>query len=453
MQSLSRPFRILFALAAIASVAAFTPRALAQETVLYSFNDTTGNVPFTGVTLDKNGNVYGTTASGGNLSGNCSSNGCGVVYEIVHSADGTWSDRTIYDFAGGSTDGAFPDGLLTFDSRGHIFGTTAYGGSGSCNQGEYPGCGTVFELVHNPTGGWTESVIYNFQGGNDGAWPTSSVTFDAQGNMYGTTSLGGGTAPCITSSEPTGCGTVFELSPNGSGGWTESIIYSFKGGMDGLEPSSGVTFDGAGVFFGLTGGGGFSCAQYLSGETCGTVFKLRHTATGWVKSTPYRFKGGSDGFTPLGNLVVDASGNLYGGTYFGGISSPKFGNGTVFELTPNGSGGWNESVLYRMTGLEDGGYVANGVVLDAAGNIYGIAFGGGTSGQDAGGGTAFKLSLGSGGWTETTLAAFPGGTGGQLSYGGPALNASGNVYGTLISGGATSTLCPDGCGVVFEVTP
>ena len=433
--------------AAVFSLAQFTS---AQETVLYSFNNSTGSVPFTGVTLDKSGNVYGTTASGGNLSSTCGTNGCGVVYEIVHNSDGTWSNRTLYSFVGGSTDGAFPDGLLTFDSHGHIFGTTYYGGNGSCTQGQYPGCGTVFELVHNSTGGWTESVIYHFQGGSDGAYPAANVTFDAQGNMYGTTTFGGIAAQCIASNVPTGCGTVFKLSPNGSGGWSEGVIYAFTGGMDGITPGSGVTFAGAGVLFGVTGGGGLSCAQYLKGADCGTVFKLRQTSTGWVKSTPYRFKGGTDGFGPLGNLVVDASGNLYGGTNLGGVTTLSFGNGTVFELSPNGSGGWNEEILYRFTGLEDGGYPA-GVVFDAVGNLYGLTFGGGTSSQDAGGGTAFELSPGSSGWTETTLASFQTEVDGELSYGGAALDSSGNVYGTLTHGGAVTYPCPYGCGVVFEV--
>jgi len=433
-----------------AAVVSFTQFTSAQETVLYSFNDGTGSVPFTGVTLDKNGNVYGTTASGGNLS-LCLTNGCGVVYEIVHNSDGTWTDRTLYSFAGGSTDGAFPDGLLTIDSRGRIFGTTYYGGNGtSCTQGEYPGCGTVFELVHNSTG-WTESVIYNFQGGNDGSWPAANVTFDAQGNLYGTTTFGGSTTSCVTYTAPTGCGTVFKLFPNGSGGWSESVIYSFQGGMDGINPGSGVTFDGAGILVGVTGGGGFSCAQYLKGTDCGTVFKLRSTPTGWVKSTPYRFRGGTDGFAPLGNLVIDADGNLYGGTYFGGITSLGFGNGTIFELTPNGTGGWNEQVLYRFTGLEDGGYPSASVVFDTAGNLYGLTFAGGTSGQDAGGGTAFKLSPSSSGWTETTLASFQTQDGGQLSYGGATLDSSGNLYGTLTHGGTQTYPCPYGCGVVFEV--
>jgi uncharacterized repeat protein (TIGR03803 family) len=440
----------LLCFAAMLFAHAGAPYALAQDTVLYSFNNTTGNVPFVGVTLDKNGNVYGTTAVGGNLS-ICLNNGCGVAYEIVHNSDGTWTNRTLYTFVGGPSDGAFPDGTLTFDSRGHIFGTTYYGGNGPCDQGEFSGCGTVFELVHNPTGGWSESVIYHFQGGTDGAWPASNVILDAQGNLYGTTSFGGISTPCVTFTAPTGCGTVFELSPNGSGGWTESVLYSFKGGMDGVNPYAGVTFNGAGTLFGTTGGGGFSCGQYLQGSECGTVFKLRQTPTGWVKSTPYRFKGGTDGFEPDGSLVVDASGNLFGATYFGGLSSIVFGNGTVFELTPNGSGGWTESVLYRFTGLLDGGYPSAGVVLDAAGNVYGIAFAGGTSGQDAGGGTAFKLTPTSTGWSETTLASFQTQNGGELSYGGATLDSSGNLYGTMTHGGTSTYPCPDGCGVVFEV--
>lgn len=448
-------FACLFAL--IAAVGPFGTRSLAQESVLYNFADTTGNGPEAGVILDKNGNLYGTTPIGGNLSV-CNS-GCGVVYEIVHNSDGTWTNSTLYEFAGGTADGASPLSALVFDSRGHLFGTTIYGGTGSCNQGAAPGCGTVFELVRNSTGGgWTEKMIYSFQGGSDGAYPAASLTFDSQGNVYGTTTVGGmNLHPCGQFNLPPGCGTVFELSPNSDGSWSESVLYSFKGDLDGalaaVIPSNGLILDGAGNLFGTTSGGGSAPCEQLTGIECGTIFRLHRTSTGWVKYTLYRFQGGTDGFRPKGNLALDAAGNLYGTTYYGGTTNPAHGNGTVYELTPGASGGWSETVIYRFTGLLDGANPEAGVTFDAGGNMYGLAGGGGTTSLDTGGGTVFELSPSSSEWTETTLATFQSQAGGEFPYGGVALNSSGNLFGTLWGGGAVTTLCPSGCGVVFEVTP
>ena len=445
--------QLLSLFAAIALTQIYAPTVIAQETVLYSFVGTTGNVPQSGVILDKNGNLYGTTPIGGNLA-ICDGNGCGLVFEIVHKSDGTWSERNIYSFTGGPSDGASPYSTLVFDSHGHLFGMTYYGGTGSCSIGQFPGCGTIFELVHTPGGGWTESVIYNFQGGNDGAYPQANLILDARGNLYGTTSVGGGSTACLLSNTPYGCGTVFQLSPNADGTWSESVLYRFQGGLDGAEPFGGVIFDGLGSLYGTTGGGGFPCEQYLNGSNCGTVYKLRQTSTGWVKSTPYRFKGGTDGFSPEGSLILDASGNLYGTTYFGGITSPKFGNGVVFELSPAVGNTWTENVIYRFTGFLDGGYPTAGVVFDTHGNLFALPFGGGSNGQDAGGGTVDELTpSASGEWTETTIFAFPGGAGGELPIGGLAIDADGNLYGTAAFGGASSAHCPSGCGVVFEATP
>jgi uncharacterized repeat protein (TIGR03803 family) len=426
--------------------------ALAQETVLYNFVGTTGNFPDAGVILDHNGNPYGTTPIGGNL-GICGGNGCGAVFEIVHNPDSTWSERNVYAFTGGPADGASPYSQLVFDSYGHIFGMTYYGGSGSCAIGQFPGCGTVFELTHTATG-WTEQVLYSFQGGIDGAYPQASLILDARGNLYGTTTVGGGSTACVLSGTPYGCGTVFELSPNGDGSWSENVLYRFQSSPDGAEPGGGLVLDGQGSLYGTTGGGGLNCQQYLKGDDCGTVFKLRQTSPGnWVKSTLYRFKGGTDGFVPTGNLTLDSSGNLYGTTYFGGITSPPFGNGTVYELSPAAGNTWTENVLYRFTGFLDGGYPTGGVVFDTHGNLFALPNGGGSNGQDAGGGTVDELTPGASGWTETTLFAFPGGTQGELPYGGLAIDANGNLYGTAPYGGASSGHCSQGCGIVFEVTP
>ena len=446
--------QLLFLLAGIVLTQIIASTALAQETVLYSFKNTTdGNFPYSGVILDNQGNLYGTTVDGGNLA-TCDGNGCGEVFEIHHNSDGTWSDRSLYAFAGGPGDGAASWSTVMSDSRGHLFGTTYYGGNGTCSIGQYPGCGVVYELTHSSTGGWTENVLYNFQGGTDGAYPQTPLVMDNLGNLYGTTTEGGGSSVCLQGTTPLGCGTVFELSPSSGGGWTETVLWRFQGNFDGAYPGGGVLLDGAGSVYGTAGGGGSpSCRQYFKdSQDCGLVYKLRHSATGWVRSTPYRFQGGTDGWLPLGELVMDASGNLYGTTDLGGITSPPFGNGTVYELTPSG-GGWMESVLYRFTGFLDGGYPIEGVTFDASGNMFGLVNGGGTNSQDGGGGTLYELTPSAGGWTETTIVSFQTQTGGQLPEGKLVRDSSGNLYGAAPYGGAVSTNCSGGCGVVFEATP
>ncbi len=271
---------VLLCVAGILFAQASAPFALAQETVLYSFANTTdGNFPYSGVILDKQGNLYGTTVDGGNLA-TCGGNGCGEVFEIHHNSDGTWSDRSLYAFAGPSGDGAAPWSTLLSDSRGHLFGMTYYGGNGACSIGQYPGCGVVYELTHSASGGWTESVLYNFQGGTDGAYPQATLVMDNLGNLYGTTSVGGGSSVCLLGTTPAGCGTVFELSPSSGGSWIETVLYRFQGNFDGASPSGGVMLDGAGSLYGVTGGGGSnSCRQYFKdGQDCGLVYKLRHSA-------------------------------------------------------------------------------------------------------------------------------------------------------------------------------
>ncbi len=420
------------------------PFAIAQETMLYSFSGTTGMSPGGGVIRDKEGNLYGTAASGG-------SSNAGVIFELARNSDGTWTESTLYEF-GGAPDGAYPGAPLVFDSNGNLFGTTASGGMGSCSLGSL-GCGNVFKLIRNSTGrGWTEQVIYNFSGGSDGVVPASKLVFDGQGNLYGTTFQGGMSSACIPDYGYPGCGTVFELSPNTDGSWSESIVYRFQGGLDGMFPSA-VTPDGSTDLVGVSQGG-LSCNEYVSDLGCGTIFRLHRTSSGWVKSTPYRFKGGMAGFSPEGRLAVDASGAVYGTTQNGGVETTPEGYGTVFLLTPLPAGSWTGSVLYRFTGLLDGCYPTEGVTLDSAGNVYGEAIGCGssTAGSDPGG-TVFKLTPSSGAWIETTLASFQDQATGQQPLGGVTLDSKGNLYGTLSIGGTDTDTCPIGCGTVFEVAP
>jgi uncharacterized repeat protein (TIGR03803 family) len=224
--------------------------------------------PSGSLVMDGAGNLYGTTVYGGGSTA-CSSfspGGCGVIWKLA--SDGKLT--MLYQFAGGA-DGALPEAGVIWDAAGNLYGTTTWGGVDSCSSGDFVGCGVVFKLAPSPDGTWTESVLYSFTGGADGANPTAGVIFDAAGNLYGTTGSGGGTSAC-----PDGCGTVFKLAPNVDGTWTETVLYSFKGGVDGNGPEAGLVMDPDGNLYGTTASGGSSSA---CPGGCGTVFKLAPNPT------------------------------------------------------------------------------------------------------------------------------------------------------------------------------
>jgi uncharacterized repeat protein (TIGR03803 family) len=214
------------------------------EQVLHNFNYDAGDggYPQSRLLLDVAGNLYGTTLAGG-------ANYGGTVFELTRSAGG-WTEQILYSFAGGS----YPASGLIFDNAGNLYGTTNGGGT-------YNG-GTVFELTPTAGGGWTEQVLHNFGNGTDGVGPLAGLIFDAAGNLYGTTKVGG-TYTCYTG----GCGTVFELTPTAGGGWTEQVLHSFGSGTDGFWPTWGsLVFDAAGNLYGTTDAGGT--------YSWGTVFEL-----------------------------------------------------------------------------------------------------------------------------------------------------------------------------------
>jgi hypothetical protein len=331
------------------------------------FNDTNGSLPIGKLTEDSAGNLYGVTAHGGNFTSSlCSQNyGCGTVYELSPVAGGGWKNTLLYTF-GGEADGGLPLAGLTIDSAGNLYGTTWEGGSCSFTDG----CGVVFELS-NSGGGWKYQVIYTFQGLPDGYSPMSTLTLDKAGNVYGTTSAGGKYYG----------GTVFEVSP-GTGGWTEKLIYEFSSGTNnqGNNPEGGVIFDAAGNLYGTTMGGG-NYGGICSNGGCGTVFELSSNGSGgWTKSLIFRFNG-PDGYVPAGDFVSDSSGNLYGITMAGGKLHPVCGSsgcGVVYELARNGGSGWSEKVLLDLPNTVGGFY--SGPAIDAAGNLYASVYTGG-SGQ------------------------------------------------------------------------
>jgi uncharacterized repeat protein (TIGR03803 family) len=323
------------------------------RTDLYSFlGGSDGSGPRAGVIFDNAGNLYGVTSAGG--SGNS-----GTVFELTPDQHGGWTETILYSFTGGG-DGAAPDSILIFDEAGNLYGTTASGGSG--------GNGIVFELSPEPSGRWRKKVLHAFKGRLDGALPPAGVIFDAAGNLYGTTSLGG----------RFGLGTVFELSPAKAGNWKETILHSFSGVPDGSNPAAGLVRSG-GILYGTTYSGGSSTCGAVGG--CGTVFQLAPADGKWTETIIHSFQG-SDGIESLATPVFDQAGNLYGTTFEGG-SGPCGVCGTAFELTPTGSD-WEETVLHNFGSKSgDAGTPASGVILSKSGKIFGTTVLGGNNNAGA----------------------------------------------------------------------
>jgi uncharacterized repeat protein (TIGR03803 family) len=357
---------------------------------------------------------------------------------------GSWARKSdkVYAFQG-SPDGVEPGGSLVSDGAGNFYGTTTGGGLSICGESA-PFCGTVFKVTLDQNGNLNETVIYEFQGGTDGASPSGSLIFDAAGNLYGTT-VTGGNDDCEE-----GCGTVFKLSPTKKGTWTETVIYRFVGGADAEEPGVGVVFDAAGNLYGAAGGG---CIE----ECNGTVFELSPSKSGtWTETLLYTFMGGSDGGFPSA-LVLDAAGNLYGTTASGGITqSPCGGCGTVFELSPSENGSWTKNVLYSFNDGLDGGFPSSGVTFDSAGNLFGETFDGGSFAcPESGCGVVYELTPESGSWKFSVEHTFNGvdGSKGSQPSGGLAFDSSGNLYGTTGGGGDLACDNGNGCGTIFELSP
>jgi uncharacterized repeat protein (TIGR03803 family) len=326
--------------------------------------------------------------------------------------------KTLHRFTGGK-DGAAPFANLIFDSAGNLYGTTCWGGA--------HGFGTVFRLAPNADGRWTEKVIHHFTGGKDGGQPYAGLIFDQSGNLYGTTTRGGANDN----------GTVFQLTPNRNGGWTESLLHSFDhDGKDGIQPLAGLIFDPTGKLYGTTSGGGTN--------DCGTVFQLAPNGyRSWTERVLYSFCSGtgSDGLEPYSALLLDPVGNLYGTTSRGLGGNPY---GIVFELTPNLDGSWTENVLHVFNG-PDGGDPQAGLTFDGVGNLYGTTFQGGAFGN----GTAFRLTpTGDGNWTESVLHSFNRDhTDGAQPWAGLSFDLAGNLYGTTEYGGSVRH------GAVFKLEP
>lgn len=340
------------------------------------------------------------------------------------------TEKILVNFTINYSPASSPSGGLISDAAGNLYGVTTGGGKGDGGLGY----GTVFELSPTANGGWKPKSLYQFQVGTDGQGPIGGLIMDSAGNLFGTTQYGG-THVCTDNYDKFSCGTVFELSPNGSGGWSEKVIYNFSQKV-GYAPISSLVMDAAGNLYGTTAGGG----QGLSG---GTVFELRRTGTEWTGRVLHYFSQSGDGRGPSSPLILDAAGNLYGETVVGGQSN---GGGTVFELAKTASG-WKEEILFSFdtdgsgaSGLEPNG----GLILDSAGNLYGVTIYGGIG---SGYGTVFQLTPTSGGiWNETVLYNFQPDQYGRCNPGaGLVMDSAGNLYGTTSFGGS------DANGTLFEL--
>jgi uncharacterized repeat protein (TIGR03803 family) len=321
-----------------------------QESVLYSFTCYyDGKNPYGGVTFDDNADMFGTTVSGGS-GGTCGSTGCGAAWELHGSAEtvlhsftggsdgfgpgggvvmdrknnlygttpdggqyysgviyqlrqrnGSWSERVIHAFNGGSEGGTGSLGRLLIDRHGNLYGVTETGGAHSA--------GTAYKLSH-AGGKWQLTTLYAFKGTPDCGSPYGGLIADRRGNLYGTTYYGGAN----------GLGCVFELK-NSNGSYEERVVYSFAGGNDGSSPTTTLLLVGKRTLYGTTSAGGSSC-------DCGTVFKL-NAKTG-AESVVHAFTGGVDGAYPYYGLLRESNGHLIGTTVAGGTQN----QGVVFEITP-----------------------------------------------------------------------------------------------------------------------
>jgi uncharacterized repeat protein (TIGR03803 family) len=336
------------------------------ESILYRFHGKDGSEP-QGPLLEDKGALYGVTLIGG-ASGN------GTVFKLAPKVWG-YTFTALHSF-NGAGDGSQPSGGLIADQSGSLYGTTQFFGSKKS--------GTVFKLTPTKSG-YAFSVIYTFHGGNDGAYPLAGLIADTAGALYGTTS-GGGTGKQ---------GTVFKLTPTRTG-YAERIVYSFQGGSDGSGPAAALLAGANGSFYGTTLGGGIvACYTYA----CGTVFALMPAGSGYTERVLYRFRGGNDGAEPAATLVGGAGGTLYGTTLRGGGTDsvcPNYpqpsGCGTVFTLTPSGSS-YAETVLYPFQGGAGGSLPYAGLTADGTGAVYGATYSGGDSACGRGGpcGTVFRV--------------------------------------------------------------
>ena len=396
------------AVAGLMLAAMFMLTAVATQAQTYSVihnfaGGQDGATPMAGLTFDRAGNLYGTAAYGGTVGGACGASGCGTVFRLAKRNSG-WVFSPLYSFAGG-TDGANPEANVNIGSDGSLYGSTYLGG-GPCDG---DGCGTIFNLKPPASAcksalcPWTETLVHKFTG-PDGIGPVGTVIFDQGGNLFGATTSGGFRNG----------GAIFELLPMG-GGWTVKVLYSSYG-----YPKGGLILDDSGNLYG---------PAFTAGNGYGSVYQMVPSGSSWITTDLYDFNYGSDGGYPWAGLIFDPAGNLYGSTCSGGSGN----GGTVFQLAFSG-GSWVLNTLYSFAGPDNGRLVVGPVgslVMDHAGALYGTTLADGVHGY----GSVFKLTPGGDGWTFTSLHDFTGGSDGGYPYSYLVFDAKGNLYGTASVGG------------------
>jgi hypothetical protein len=385
--------------------------------VLHNFGSgTDGSIPAGPLTLDGNGNLYGGTGAGGGLG--CEGYGCGTIFKLTREASGRWSEEALHDFANNG-DGAAPENNLVLDRSWNLYGTL--NGAGVAQ-------GAIFELKY-ASGLWTLSLIYQHQEFSPG------LLLDMTGDLIG--SIGPGNL---------GDGAVGKLSPTAKG-WTYKQLYSFcspKGGCpNGDEPDEPLSWDTRGNLYGTTVFGGNGSPKCPGNLGCGVAFQMTPDSDGsWTYHVMHRFANfPTDGQYPSG-LVVDASGNAYGVTGYGGAHK----SGTIYKMTPSTGGHWKQTVLYDFPNCAEGCGPGGTMVFDKAGNLYGTSSGGLA---DCGGytcGVVFKLTPQAGGtWKYSVVHKFNGNDG-AFPWG-VIVDGKGNLFGTTENGGTYNA------GVAFEITP
>jgi hypothetical protein len=405
------------------------------EKVVYDFfRSPDGAFPNAGLVADASGDLYGTTGWGG--TGSACQNNCGTVFELIPPAiaGGAWTETVLYSFKGGANDGASPLGALILDHHGNLYGTTNVGGPDNV--------GSVFELSPPSTsaGAWTETVLLFFSQ-TGGANPFGKLVMDAAGNLYGTTQKGG----AIKNEH---WGTVFELIPPpvAGGAWVERLLYNFGAYVgDGVNPGPDLLLRG-GVLYGTTTGGGTGT---LFGGL-GTVFQLVRKPGLWTETILHDFIGGADGCGPMGGLIADSAGNLFGTSFTNGGCTYSSG-GLIYELSPPAMAGdpWQETILYNFLGKSDGFHPTAALWRDNLNDLFGTT---NASAGASGGGAVFKLkppAVAGGVWTLVPLHDFPSPMGDGLNPNCTLILVHGVFYGTAQRGGSKSK----GAGMVFSVNP
>jgi uncharacterized repeat protein (TIGR03803 family) len=419
--------KVRFFNALVLGMLAFCVLAGAQtENTLFNFTETDSFWPLGSLVQDASGNLYGAARGGGTY-------GVGTIFELTPGQAGApWTKTTIYNFLSWGSTGYMPSSGLTVDSAGALYGTTYVGGDSRC------ACGVLYKL-NPPTqqgGAWTQQVLHAFtSAGPDGRLPNASVVMNKQGTIYGVTQQGGAW----------NSGVIYQVRPGTGGTFTETALYSFGDNGDASTPNGPLVIDSSGALYGVTSlGGAFNQ---------GAVYKFIPPTKAGGKGTEsilFSFGGGtlSSGITPVGDIVFDTAGNLYGVTTAGGNA---VSDGVVYQLQP-ATGTWIENVLLDFTGSTGRNPAAGLTFNPANGALYGTTSAGNP--MKAGSGIVFELTppaVKGGAWTETTLYEFTFFGNGAYPAGRILIDSSGNLEGTALNGGLYG--CDLYCGVVYQVIP